>query len=384
MINTSNFRIDYVAPDLADITDKVLNNHRLSFADGVRLYQTADILALGMLANYVNMTRNGTNVYFVQNQHINPTNICTFHCNFCSFRRDRYEPDAYAWTIEHILERATQTITERTREIHIVGGLHPDLTLDYYCNLLSTLKQTFPHAHLKAFTAVEVDYLARISRLSHRETLHRLIQAGLDIMPGGGAEIFHPRIRQRICPEKVDGTGWLAIHGLAHQLGIKSNATMLYGHIETVEDCVDHLIRLREQQDHTGGFLAFIPLAYHPTNNNLGRSHALDFTTGIEDIRHLAVSRLILDNFAHIKSYWIMSTPGLAQISLSFGVSDMDGTVIEERIYHDAGATTGQAMTCAELVQWIAAAGKTPVERDALYSEIKVYASDVSSELPTW
>lgn len=382
-MNISKSMIDSVPPDLADIADKVINNNRLSFEDGVRLYQTTDILALGTLANYVNVTRNGTRVYFVQNQHINPTNICAFHCNFCSFRRDGDEPDAYVWTIAQIVERAKRTITERTREIHIVGGLHPDLTLDYYCNLLSTLKQTFPQAHLKAFTAVEVDYLARISRLSRADILKQLIQAGLDIMPGGGAEIFHPRVRQRICPEKVDGPGWLAIHGLAHQLGVKTNATMLYGHIETVEDCVDHLIRLREQQDHTGGFLAFIPLAYHPINNNLGRARALDFTTGIEDLRHLAVSRLMLDNFAHIKSYWIMSTPALAQISLSFGVSDMDGTVIEERIYHDAGATTEQAMTCAELARWIAAAGKTPVERDALYTEIKVHTSAVSSPLPT-
>ncbi len=373
MINTSTLGMEYVAPELADIAQKVVNQDRLSFEDGVRLYQTSDILALGILANYANVMRNGTNVYFVQNRHINPTNICALHCNFCSFRRDSYEPDAYIWTIEQIIERAQATITEHTREIHIVGGLHPDLTLDYYCTLLSTLKQTFPQAHLKAFTAVEIEYLAAISKLSRKETLYHLIQAGLDSMPGGGAEIFHPRVRKRICPEKVDGDAWLAIHGLAHQLGIKTNATMLYGHIETVEDCVDHLIRLREQQDQTGGFMTFIPLAYHPTNNNLGRARALDFTTGMEDLRNLAVSRLMLDNFAHIKSYWIMITPGLAQLSLSFGVSDMDGTVIEERIYHDAGATTDQAITCAALVQWISAAGKTPVERDALYNEIKVY-----------
>jgi aminodeoxyfutalosine synthase len=246
--------------------------------------------------------------------------------------------------------------------------------MDYYCGMLRELKRAFPHVHLKAFTAVEIDYLAQICDISWHEVLRQLKEAGLDAMPGGGAEIFHDRVRRKICPEKVDGDGWLAIHGLAHGLGVKTNATMLYGHIETAEERVDHLIRLREQQDKTGGFVTFIPLAYHPENNNLGRTRHLDFTTGFEDLRNLAISRLMLDNFAHVKGYWFMITPRLAQLSLSFGVSDMDGTVVEEKIYHNAGARTEQGMTRNELAHLIRAAGKVPIERDALYNEIEIYA----------
>ena len=360
--------------ELADLSEKVIAGERLSFEDGLRLYEAKDLLALGALADHVNRERNGDRVYFVQNRHINPTNICAVHCNFCSFRRDGHESDAYLWSVDQIVERAGQTFTQRTSEFHIVGGLHPELKMDYYCGMLRELKQAFPHVHLKAFTAVEIDYLAQICDLSWHEVLRQLKDAGLDAMPGGGAEIFHERVRRKICPEKVDGDGWLAIHGLAHGLGIKTNATMLYGHIETAEERVDHLIRLREQQDQTGGFVTFIPLAYHPENNNLGRTRHLDFTTGFEDLRNLAISRLMLDNFAHVKGYWIMITPRLAQLSLSFGVSDMDGTVVEEKIYHNAGARTEQGMTRNELAHLIRAAGKVPVERDALYNEIEVYA----------
>ncbi len=359
--------------ELADLAQKVQAGERLSYEDGLRLYRTSDLLAVGALADYVNHQRNGDTVYFVQNRHINPTNICAVHCNFCSFRRDGHEADAYVWTVAEIVERAAQTFTERISEFHIVGGLHPDLKLDYYCDMLRALRQSFPSVHLKAFTAVEIDYLAQLCGLDWETVLRELRDAGLDAMPGGGAEIFHPRVRRKLCPEKVDGDGWLAIHGIAHTLGIKTNATMLYGHIEQIEDRVDHLLRLREQQDRTGGFVTFIPLAYHPENNNLGRTRALDFTTGFEDLRNLAISRLMLDNFAHIKGYWVMITPALAQISLSFGVSDIDGTVVEERIYHDAGASTEQSMTRGELVHLIRAAGRVPVERDALYNHIEVH-----------
>jgi aminodeoxyfutalosine synthase len=359
--------------ELAPIAMKVETGERLDYEDGLALYATRDLLALGALADMANRQHNGNRVYFVQNRHINPTNICAFHCNFCSFRRNGNEPDAYMLSIDEVVQRAAQTFTERTSEFHIVGGLHPDLKLDFYCAMLRALKQAFPTVHLKAFTAVEIDYLAQICGVDWQTVLTELHAAGLDAMPGGGAEIFHPRVRRKICPGKVDGEGWLAIHGLAHRMGLKTNATMLYGHIEQAEDCVDHLLRLREQQDHTGGFVTFVPLAYHPVNNNLGRLKRLDFTTGFEDLRNLAISRLMLDNFAHIKGYWVMITPQIAQLSLSFGVSDMDGTVVEEKIYHDAGAETEQGLTRSELITLIRKAGKVPIERDALYHEVEVY-----------
>lgn len=360
--------------ELADIAAKVYAGERLSYDDGLRLYATNDLLALGRLADHVNRQRNGDRVYFVQNRHINPTNICAAHCNFCSFRRDGHEADAYTWTVEQIVARAAQTFTERTSEYHIVGGLHPDLRMDYYAGMLRALKAAFPHVHLKGFTAVEIAFLSELCGMTNTEVLSELRDAGLDAMPGGGAEIFHPDVRRKLCPEKADADEWLEIHGIAHQLGLKTNATMLYGHIEGPEHRVDHLLRLREQQDRSGGFVTFIPLAYHPENNNLGRTRKLDFTTGFEDLRNLAISRLLLDNFAHIKGYWVMITPRLAQVSLAFGVSDMDGTVVEERIYHDAGARTEQGMTRSDLAQLIRAAGKVPVERDALYNEIEIYA----------
>jgi aminodeoxyfutalosine synthase len=358
--------------DIADIAEKVFAGQRLTFADGVRLYQANDLLALGVLADFANRQRNGDNIYFVQNRHINPTNICAAHCNFCSFRRNGDEDDAYMWTVEEIIERTRETVNRNTREFHIVSGLHPDLKIDYYCDLLRALKTEFPWVSLKAFTAVEIDYLARIGNMDWREVLTVLRNAGLDAMPGGGAEIFHPRVRRKICPEKIVGSGWLAIHGIAHELGLKTNATMLYGHVENTEDRVDHLIQLREQQDKSGGFMTFVPLAYHPANNNLGRARKLLSTTGFDDLRNLAVSRLMLDNFPHVKAYWVMLTPKVVQVSLAFGVSDIDGTVVEERIYHDAGARTSQVIHRDELVAMIRTAGKVPVERDALYGEVEV------------
>jgi len=359
--------------DIADIAEKVYGGERLSFADGLRLYGSRDLLAVGMLANYVNQQRNDNRVYFVQNYHINPTNICVGNCNFCSFRRNGHEEDAYMWSIPEVLERTIPRVSEKTREFHIVSGLHPDLKLDYYCDLVRILKQHFPNIHIKAFTAVEIDYLARITGLEWRDVLLALRKAGIDTMPGGGAEIFHPRVRRKICPGKVIGKGWLTIHSIAHELGIKTNATMLYGHIETDEDRVDHLVQLREQQDKSRGFLAFVPLAYHPENNRLGRIRSLDFTTGFEDLRNLAISRLMLDNFPHIKAYWVMLTPKLAQLSLSFGVSDIDGTVVQERITHDAGARTGRYIERNRLIHMIQGADKIAVERDALYKTVEEF-----------
>src|SRR3954447_8653466 len=271
--------------ELHDIAEKVDAGERLTFDDGMRLYASDDLLAIGKLADEVNRRRNGDIVYFVQNHRITPTNVCAFHCNFCSFRRNANDPDAYVRSAQEIVERAGKTYTDRTYEFHIVGGLVPELGVDYYVEMVSELKKAFPTIHVKAFTSVEIDYMAQISHLDWRQTLTVLRDAGLDAMPGGGAEIFHPEVRRKICPEKVDGAGWLEIHGIAHELGLKTNATMLYGHIEQPEHRVDHLIKLREQQDRSGGFMTYIPLAYHPENNNLGRAKKLDWTTGTEDLK---------------------------------------------------------------------------------------------------
>lgn len=360
--------------NLRNIAAKIDGGERLSFDDGVQLYESNDVLLLGKLAAEVNRERNGDTVYFVQNHRITPTNVCAFHCNFCSFRRNADAPDAYVRSVAEIVERAGKSYTEKTYEFHIVGGLVPDLGIEYYAEMVSGLKAAFPTVHVKAFTAVEIDYMAQISKLSWHETMRILRDAGLDAMPGGGAEIFHPEVRRKICPEKVDGDGWLAIHGIAHELGVKTNATMLYGHIEQTKHRVDHLVQLREQQDKTGGFITFIPLAYHPENNNLGRARSLGWTTATDDLKNLAIARLMLDNFAHIKGYWISITPPLAQVSLDYGVSDVDGTVVEEDIYHAAGARTEEGLTRSDLVHLIQAAGKVPVERDALYNHVEVFS----------
>lgn len=364
----------YNNSSIKDIAEKVEAGERLTFEDGLRLYQSNDLLLVGKLADQVNRKRNGDVVYFVQNHRITPTNVCALHCNFCSFRRNPDAPDAYVRTPQEIVERAHRTYTDRTYEFHIVGGLVPDLGVEYYAEICAVLKRDFPTVHVKAFTAVEIDYMAQISQMSWHDTLKTLKQAGLDAMPGGGAEIFHSDVRRKICPEKIDGDGWLEIHGVAHQLGIRTNATMLYGHIEKIEHRVDHLLRLREQQDKTAGFFTYIPLAYHPENNNLGRAKKLDWTTGTEDLREMAVGRLLLDNFAHVKSYWISNTPHIAQVSLNYGVSDIDGTVVEEDIYHAAGSKTEEGLTRNDLTNLIRAAGKTPVERDALYNHVAIYA----------
>ena len=353
---------------LEPIAEKVKAGERLSFDDGVALYRSPDLLAVGWLANRVREERHGDLCYFNINRHINPTNVCVAHCKLCAFGRDPGAAGAYTMSVEEIVETAGKDWSEAVTEFHIVGGLHPDLPFEYYLDLLRALKKSFPAVHLKAFTMVEIHYLARIAKLSLEETLQQLKDAGLDSCPGGGAEIFHPRARRIICDHKISGAMWVSAARQAHELGLKTNCTMLYGHIETVEERVDHLLQLRELQDETGGFGCFIPLRFHPANTPLAH---LPGTGGMDDLKNIAVGRLLLDNIAHIKAYWVMLTPEIAQLALRFGADDLDGTVAEEKIYHDAGATTSQAMTRAELVRLIRAAGREPVERDTLYRPVK-------------
>jgi aminodeoxyfutalosine synthase len=352
---------------LEPIAAKVQAEERLDFNDGLALYRSADILAVGWLANYVREKLHGDIAYFNVNRHINPTNVCVAACRLCAFGRKKGSEGAYTMALEQAWETAASGYTEAVTEFHIVGGLHPDLPLEYFLDLIKGLKERFPQVHIKAFTMVEIAFLARRAKLSIPETLERLKQAGVDSMPGGGAEIFADRVRHIICDHKIDGDEWLDTARMVHQAGLKSNATMLYGHIENDEDRVDHLLKLRGLQDETHGFQTFIPLAFHPDNTPLAH---LPRTTGLTDIRQIAVSRLLLDNFPHIKAYWQMMTAKIAQISLRFGADDIDGTVIEEKIYHDAGATTPQGMRRQELMRLITAAGRVPVERDTLYRAV--------------
>jgi aminodeoxyfutalosine synthase len=310
------------------------------------LYGSSDVLAVGWLANHVRERLHGDVTYFNVNRHINPTNVCVAACKLCAFGRKKGDPAGYTMALDEAWETAASGYSEAVTEFHIVGGLHPDLPLEFFLDLMRGLKERFPKVHIKAFTMVEIAFLARRAKLSIEETLLKLRDAGVDSMPGGGAEIFAARVRSIICDHKIDGEEWLETARTAHRLGFKSNATMFYGHIENDEDRVDHLLKLRALQDETGGFQTFIPLAFHPENTALDH---LPVTTGLTDIRQIAVSRLLLDNFPHIKAYWQMMTPKIAQISLRFGADDLDGTVIEEKIYHDAGATTPQGMTRATL-----------------------------------
>ncbi|KAB2954607.1 aminofutalosine synthase MqnE [Heliorestis acidaminivorans] len=355
---------------LADLIPKVKAGERLSREEGLRLYQSKDLLMIGYLADLVRKRKNGDYVYFINNRHINPTNVCVNRCPLCAFGVDADDPKSYVMKLEEIEEKALQSKASNPSEVHIVGGLHPDLSFDFQVEMLQRVRRALPDSHIQAFTAVEIDYFCEQTGKSTRDVLTILQEAGLGSLPGGGAEVFSDRVRKEICEKKISGDRWLEIHGEAHQLGMKTNATMLYGHVETIEERVDHLIRLREQQDRTGGFQAFIPLAFHPKNTGL-EDRGLLKTTGYDDLKALAISRLMLDNFDHIKAFWIMIGPKLAQLSLSFGVDDIDGTVVEEKITHAAGADTGQALTLQELVHMIRAAGRIPVERDTLYKVIR-------------
>lgn len=353
---------------LKPILEKVQAGTRLSFEDGVALYRSPDILAVGYMANIVRERLHGNVTYFNVNRHINPTDVCVASCRLCAFGKRVRDPKAYTMSLDEVWTRAAEGWSESITEFHIVGGLHPELTLDWYCEMLRGLKERFPEVHLKAFTMVEIAYLAQRSKITIRETIQKLIDAGVDSLPGGGAEIFSERVRRIICDHKIDGNQWLETARLAHQMGLKSNCTMLYGHLETEEDRVDHLVKLRAVQDDTGGFVTFIPLAFHPDNTPLQH---VSKTTGFMDIREIAVARLMLDNIPHIKAYWIMMTPAVAQIAQRFGANDIDGTVVEERIYHDAGATTTQGMRRGELLRLIREAGREPVERDTAYRPVQ-------------
>ena len=355
-------------PGMPLILQKVQAGQRLSYDDGLMLYRTRDILGLGYIADLVREKQHASLTYFNVNRHINPTNVCVSGCRLCAFGRRPNDPQAYTMSLEQAWEAAARGHSEGATEFHIVGGLHPELTLEWYCQLLRGLKQRYPEVHLKALTMVEAAYLARREKIPVDEALQRLKDAGADSMPGGGAEIFSERVRRILCNHKIAGGEWLDVARAAHRIGLKSNCTMLYGHIETDEDRVEHLMRLRELQDETGGFSAFIPLAFHPDNTRLAH---IPVTTGFTDLKNIAVSRLMLDNIPHIKAYWVMLTPRIAQIAQRFGADDIDGTVAEEKIYHDAGATTTQSMQRDELLRLIREAGREPVERDSLYRPIK-------------
>jgi aminodeoxyfutalosine synthase len=351
------------------IKEKVFSNKRLTRKDGISLFKSNDLLALGRMASHAAQKKNGNRVYFVQNMHINPTNICVNRCKFCAFSRSKGEPGAYEMSINDILNKA-RGAGKGVRELHIVSGLHPDLPFAWYLDMLRSLKKEFPKIHLKAFTAVEIDYLAKLSGLNLTDTLLKLKEAGLGSLPGGGAEIFNTTVRNTLCAEKISGNRWLEVIAAAHKVGLKSNATMLYGHIETPEHRIDHLVKLRELQDRTGGFQAFIPLSFHSQNTEIKKSA---YTTGFDDIKTLAISRLMLDNFDHIKAYWVMLGEKIAQVSLNFGVDDLDGTVVEEKITKAAGGTTDGSMTRDDIVHLIKQAGRTPVERDTVYNVVKVW-----------
>ena len=357
---------------IASITEKVRSDIRISDDEALFLFDSNDLLAIGELAALANERRNGGRVFFNVNRHINHTNICVNRCKFCAFSRTADEPGAYLLDLEEIGNRATEALSQGATEIHIVGGLHPDLPFEFYLEMLRTIRAVSQNLHIKAFTAVEIDYLSRISGLAIPEVLNELKRAGLGSLPGGGAEIFSEQVRAVLCPEKIPGEKWLAIMEQVHQAGLKSNATMLYGHLESHADRVDHMQRLRKLQDRTGGFQVFIPLAFQPENTPLKLDRKTG-TSGVEDLKTLAIARIYLDNFANIKAYWVMLGEKIAQVSLAFGVNDLDGTVVEEKIGHDAGATTPQTMSRDEIVALIRKAGKTPVERDTLYNELDTY-----------
>jgi aminodeoxyfutalosine synthase len=356
---------------LGSILEKVANKERLNFDDGLQLYKTNNILALGYLANIVKNRLNGNNAYFIYNQHINYSNICTNLCKFCAFGREKDSDLAFEMSVEEVKQRVRDRLSEPIAEIHMVGGIHPDLPFEYYLELLRGIKEVRPDVHIQAFTCVEIAHLAELAGKSVGDTLEVLKVAGLGSLPGGGAEVFSPRIRQLTCEKKISGNKWLEIAKIAHRRDLKTNATMLYGHIETLEERLLHLSALREAQDETHGFLAFIPLAFHPKNTAM---FDVARTSGLDDLRNIAVARLFLDNFPHIKAYWVMIGPQMAQIALSFGADDMDGTVKEEVITHMAGAETAQMIGSRTLVRLIKEAGLIPVQRDTLYNSIVVHA----------
>ena len=357
---------------LALIEQKVAQGERLSAADAVALFESTDLLRVGRLADRARNRKVGDDVYFVVNRHINYTNICRNRCAFCAFSRDPDQAGAYTLTVDEVLAKAREAISEGATEIHIVGGENPALPYVRVRDMVAGIRAMDAKVHIKAFTASEIAFFAKTEMLTVEDVLLDLKEAGLNSLPGGGAEILGAGVRAQVCPAKISGERWLEIHQLAHDLGLKTNATMLYGHVESYADRADHLIRLREAQDGTGGFQAFIPLAFQPHNNALAH---LPGPTGVDDLKVMAVSRLMLDNFEHIKTYWVMTGMKLAQTALFFGADDMDGTVVEEVISQLSGAAHGQSVSKAELVRVIRDAGRVPVERDALYRVVRRYES---------
>ena len=373
-------------PALRPIAGKLAAGERLEDTDALTLFDSPDILGVGALADAVNQARHGNLVTFAANQHINPTNVCILRktCVFCGYARLPKEDGAYRYTLDQVLAEAEPARDGLTKEFHIVGGLDMKAGLQYYTDMFRALKREFPHVHIKALTAVEIAHIARIEKVSWEDVLIALKAAGLDTMPGGGAETFSAAVREKIADKKLGGAEYIGVHRTAHRLGIRTNCTMLYGHVETHVDRVAHLRMLRDLQDETGGFLAYIPLAYHPDDNELGlqlgrRGSA---TTGFDDLRSLAVGRLYLDNIQHIKTHWIMVTPFLSQISLSFGVNDMEGTVVREKIYHAVGAHTPQAMSLDEIVRLIRGAKKIPAERDSFYNVLRTFPPEAPMSTP--
>jgi aminodeoxyfutalosine synthase len=355
------------AVSLERIIDKVHAGERLTFEDGVFLDQQADLLTLGQLADLVRRRRHGDIAYYNTNIHLNPTNVCVYRCTFCAFRSDLKSPKSYVFSDDMIRERVLEAKARGATEIHVVGGLHHQKKFDWYVNVVRVIHETWPQIHIKAWTGVEINWFAHLTKQPYRWILQELIDAGLGSLPGGGAEIFDEQVRAQICEHKADSESWIEIHRTAHELGLRSNATMLYGHVEQAHHRIDHLLRLRKLQDETGGFQTFIPLAFHPENT--GMSH-LPKPTGHMDLRMMALSRLMLDNFDHIKAYWIMLGEQTAQVALRFGANDIDGTVVHELIYHDAGAKTPEGLTVEQLHRLIREAGCEPVERDTLYRRV--------------
>ncbi len=372
-------------PVVRDIAARVARGERLTRADGVAMFESRDLTGIGALADAVNRAKNGDTVTFASNQHINPTNICTLRttCVFCGYARLPKEEGAYRYTLAQVMDEARTGNNGMTREFHIVGGLDMQAGLEYYTTMFRALKAELPHVHIKALTAVEIAHIARIEKLSWAEVLTALREAGLDTMPGGGAETFSAAVREEIARKKLGAADYVGVHRTAHQLGIRTNCTMLYGHVETYADRMEHLQMLRDLQDETGGFLAYIPLAYHPDDNELGKKLNRQgiATSGVDDLKNLAVGRLFLDNFTHVKSHWIMVSTALSQIALHYGVNDLEGTVVREKIYHAVGAQTQQAMALPDLLRLIRGAGKVPAERDSFYKIIRTFDGDEDAEV---
>ncbi|BCR03100.1 aminodeoxyfutalosine synthase [Desulfuromonas versatilis] len=353
-----------------NIRAKIENGARISDGEALELFESNDLLAIGELAARANRKKNGERVYFNVNRHINYTNICVNRCTFCAFSKTAEDEGCYTLALNDILAKAAEAAAAGATEIHMVGGLHPDLPFDFYLEMIAAIRADSPQLHIKAFTAVEIDYFARLTGQSIEQVIAELKEAGLGSMPGGGAEIFAEEVREQICPEKISGERWLEVTEKVHRAGLRTNATMLFGHLESHKDRIDHLGRLRRLQDRTGGFQTFIPLAFQPDNTRVPGARGVG---GVDALKTLAISRIYLDNFRHVKAYWVMLGLKIAQVALAFGVNDLDGTVVEEKIGHDAGADSPQALAKEQIVELIRKSGRVPVERDTLYRELRVY-----------